>query len=140
MEFDKSRVYTILNADELKVGSKVICGFSISHLKEQVDEGEKIAEVDDIFDEDFEKRIHVHFNGGYSAYPLAYLVSEPEPEPKEKRKISLTLNLELDNYNMDEFMNSMNQNIIAFASSSKSKIKSLIVNDIEHGNLRAWNY
>lgn len=26
MEFDKSRVYTALNADELKVGSQVIVG------------------------------------------------------------------------------------------------------------------
>lgn len=80
MEFDKNKVYTVLNADELKIGSKVICGFTISHLKERVNEneGELIAEVDDILDENFDKRIHVYFNGGWSAYPLAYLVSEPE--------------------------------------------------------------
>ena len=29
MEFDKSRVYTALNADELKVGSQVIVGDSV---------------------------------------------------------------------------------------------------------------
>ena len=30
MKFDKSRVYTSLNAENLKIGSKVICAFTIS--------------------------------------------------------------------------------------------------------------
>lgn len=33
MEFDKSRVYSTLNADELKVGSKVIVAETLTHLK-----------------------------------------------------------------------------------------------------------
>ena len=36
MEFDKSRVYTALNADELKVGSKVIVADSLQGLKDRV--------------------------------------------------------------------------------------------------------
>ena len=36
MEFDKSRVYTAINADELKVGSKVICASCLANLKEYV--------------------------------------------------------------------------------------------------------
>ena len=36
MEFDKSRVYTALNADELKIGSKVLVSNCISTLKDQV--------------------------------------------------------------------------------------------------------
>ncbi len=36
MEFDKSRVYTSVNADELKVGSKVIVGDNLLELKECV--------------------------------------------------------------------------------------------------------
>lgn len=33
MEFDKSRVYTSVNADELKVGSEVICANNLDSLK-----------------------------------------------------------------------------------------------------------
>ena len=36
MEFDKSRVYTAVNADELKVGSKCIFADTICILREQV--------------------------------------------------------------------------------------------------------
>ena len=36
MKFDKSRVYTALNADELKVGSKVIVADSVRALKNAV--------------------------------------------------------------------------------------------------------
>ena len=41
MEFDKSRVYTALNADELKIGSKVILGNTLSELKEAVETEKK---------------------------------------------------------------------------------------------------
>ena len=36
MEFDKSRVYTAVNADELKIGSKCIFADTICNLREQV--------------------------------------------------------------------------------------------------------
>lgn len=36
MEFDKSRVYTALNAEELKIGSKCIFADTICSLREQV--------------------------------------------------------------------------------------------------------
>ena len=36
MEFDKSRVYTALNADELKVGSEVFLADNIGFLKKLV--------------------------------------------------------------------------------------------------------
>ena len=78
MEFDKAKVYTALNADELKVGSKVICAFSISDLKKRVEEGEKITEVHEILPASLEHRIYVYFDDGYFSYPLAYLISEPE--------------------------------------------------------------
>ena len=41
MEFDKSRVYTIVNADELKVGSKVIVADSLGLLKRLVELSDK---------------------------------------------------------------------------------------------------
>jgi len=34
MEFDKSKVYTTLNADELKIGSKVIVADDLGTLKQ----------------------------------------------------------------------------------------------------------
>lgn len=83
MEFDKSKVYTSLNADELKPGSKVICGFSMSQLKERVEEGEQITEVYQILSDDLEQRIKVFYQDGFFCYPLAYLVSEPKEDEDE---------------------------------------------------------
>lgn len=78
MEFDVSKVYTSVNADELKVGSKVFCAFSLSDLKKRVDEGDEITEVFKIFPDSMEHRINVYYKDGYFSYPLAYLVEEPE--------------------------------------------------------------
>lgn len=79
MEFDRSKVYTALNADELKPGSKVICAFSIYELKKRVNEGERITEVHQILNEDVEQRFKVyHGDDEYLSYPFVYLVSEPE--------------------------------------------------------------
>lgn len=85
MEYDESKVFTAKNADELKVGSKVFCAFSISDLKRRVNEGEEITEVFKIFPESMEHRINVYYKDGYFSYPLAYLVSEPE---EKKLKVS----------------------------------------------------
>lgn len=74
MEFDKSRVYTVVNADELKVGSKIIVADDITHLKSFVKD-EVIRTLEDIRDEDYDFRFVT--NGGIS-YALAYLVEEPE--------------------------------------------------------------
>lgn len=78
MEFDKAKVYTALNADELKVGSKVICALSLSELKKRVDKCEEITEVRQILPETIWKRFDVYFGESYIRYPLAYLISEPE--------------------------------------------------------------
>lgn len=79
MEFDKSKVYTALNADELKVGSKVIVANNIDSLKCKVQSTIfnecDIMKVKNILDESNERRFQLVRKG---AYPLAYLVSEPE--------------------------------------------------------------
>lgn len=77
-DFDYSKVYTAVNANKLKIGSKVICSFSISDLKERVKEGEEIGEVFEIYPESFEHRFRVKFDNNRFSYPIAYLVSEPE--------------------------------------------------------------
>ena len=84
MEFDKSKVYTALNADELEVGSKVIIADSLQALK---DKFSKFA-----FDENYAIRIgsilpetemHRFKTSLGNAYSLAYLISPPKkPEYK----------------------------------------------------------
>lgn len=91
MKFDKSRVYTALNADELPIGSKVIVADNLKSLKKKVakvaafcDENAiaYITEVCDIVSENCEKRFKIversYDRCLYSHYGLAYLVAEPE--------------------------------------------------------------
>lgn len=75
MEFDKSRVYTAVNAEELKVGSKAICADYLQNLKENVELGINVYTITRIMDEHcisrFERSDDTRWN-------LAYLISEPE--------------------------------------------------------------
>lgn len=82
MEFDKSKVFTSLNADELKVGSKVICANNIDSLKCKVHDGDDIIEVKGILEESYERRFQLTSKG---VYPFAYLV-----EPPEEKKLRWT--------------------------------------------------
>ena len=89
MTFDKSRVFSAVNADELKIGSRVILGDSLSELKEAV-ETEKRGTIQNlaiIHGEDMPFR----FIGDkyHSVHLLAYLVElpkEPEYRPFESVK------------------------------------------------------
>ena len=74
MEFDKSRIYTAANADELKVGSKVIFSDCMLNLRQYVDEDRPAQVLEDIEPDDACKRFVVD-NVGWN---LVYLVSEPE--------------------------------------------------------------
>ena len=74
MEFEKSKVYTALNADELKVGSKVILADNLGRLKSRVEADYNIVLLEDIGSEEYDSRF---FNGD-AYFNLAYLVSEPE--------------------------------------------------------------
>lgn len=75
MEFMKERVFTALNADELKVGSKVIAANNIDSLKCKVHDGGDILKVTEILDASYERRFRLDYSG---TYPFVYLVSEPE--------------------------------------------------------------
>lgn len=91
MKFDKSRVYTALNADELPIGSKVIVADNLESLKKKVaafyDENviAYITEVCDIISENCEKRFKIvernYDRCLYGYYGLTYLVAEPESKP-----------------------------------------------------------
>lgn len=74
MEFDVARVYTAVNADELKVGSKVIVADNLADLKAKVEQDTKPATLQGIEPDD---RLY-RFLTIYPRNALAYLVSEPE--------------------------------------------------------------
>ena len=79
MTFNKAKVFTALNADELKIGSKVIVANSISKLQQKVNtmEYEQNCEVITwIGGEDHEFRFCI----SGEAYLLAYLVEEPQEQ------------------------------------------------------------
>ena len=75
MEFLKERVFTALNADELKIGSQVICANDLESLKCKVLAEEDVIKLKRVFDESHERRFQTEFRG---AWPLVYLISEPE--------------------------------------------------------------
>lgn len=76
MEFDKSRVFTALNADELKRGDKVFVADQLSVLKQRVQEGKKNSAIvlQKINGEDWGRR----FGLTMSDFALAYLVERAE--------------------------------------------------------------
>lgn len=76
MEFDKSKVYTAVNADELKIGSKVYTADCLGTLQELVEAGlkDKVTTIREIESVDYGGR----FYDGIACWHLAYLVSEPE--------------------------------------------------------------
>ena len=83
MEFDKSKVYTAVNADELRIGDRVILGDSLSELREEV-EAEKEAAIQNLMIIHGEN-MSFRFTGDkyHSGRSLAYLI-EPPAEPKYK--------------------------------------------------------
>lgn len=78
MEFDKTRVYTALNADELKVGSRVIIGNTIEELKNRVQNGTTPLTLSEIRSDFYEKRFKVEEYEEDSVFSFIYLISEPE--------------------------------------------------------------
>lgn len=85
MEFDLSRVYTALDADELEVGSRCIFANNLDSLKCKVEEGTDIKPIVQILNDAYERRFKTDVD---SEYPFAYLISEPdESEPEEKNWI-----------------------------------------------------
>lgn len=81
MEFDKSKVFTALNADEIKQGSKGYFANSIRILKETIKETLKdscaatYGEIDEIKDDSCACRFIIKKN---SAYSFFYLVEKPK--------------------------------------------------------------
>lgn len=83
MTFDKSRIYTAVNADDLKVGSKCILTHRIEELKAYVKDSyddRHVETLTEILDDD---TLEDRFIGAdyETAYTYAFLVEEPrEPD------------------------------------------------------------
>ena len=77
MTFDKSKVYTVLNADEVKVGSKGYFADNLYHLKGAVsiERSSMFGEIESIYCEDAGCRFSVRGDGSYA---LFYLIEEPQ--------------------------------------------------------------
>ncbi len=84
MKFDENKVYTALNADKLKVGSRVIVADNLALLKKRVaayhDNGDvkRFIKIDEIKSEQYENRFAIHGELTDVCWSLAYLVSEPD--------------------------------------------------------------
>lgn len=89
MKFDKSKVYTALNAEELEVGSEVILGINLESLKHQVEFNSwpvYIMRLDGVLDASAVNR----FKSGNRTFNLAYLVRKVgEAKPEEKWCVTL---------------------------------------------------
>ena len=81
MEFDKSKVYTSLNADELKVGSKVYVSDNIAYLRECIEDNFESCILTRVMSEKEAKRFCI--DKSCEKWQLAYLI-EPPDEPKYK--------------------------------------------------------
>jgi hypothetical protein len=79
MIFDKSKVYSALDADEVKVGSKGYFGDSISGLKNNMEDG-KILTVGKIWEENNISRFQTEKGLDYIFF---YLVEKPKYRPYE---------------------------------------------------------
>lgn len=86
MEFDKSRVYTAVNAEELEIGSLIIAALNLEELDRKVKSEMDIQHLAGIADSSnlcrFGLDIYDDLNN-LRYYPLAYLI-EPPAEPKYK--------------------------------------------------------
>lgn len=76
MEFDKSRCYSALNADELKPGDKVVVADDLATLKRCVKDNSPIDTIRMIGEEDYLYRFGVKDN--CVSFALAYLVEMKE--------------------------------------------------------------
>lgn len=75
MEFAKNRVYTAVNADGLKVGSKVIVAQAFEVLKDAVKVNKDPVTLKDVLPPECIARFEASDN---VCYHLAYLVEEPD--------------------------------------------------------------
>jgi len=128
MEFDKSKVFTALNADELKVGSKVICADNLYALKFSVDNELYITTLGEILPEDCMLRFRTK-EGEDCA--LAYLV-----EPLEEKK------LKVSDLKLGDIVRHKSRNLEYLVTGIDYDEEQVLFNDVwfddDDGDLGAW--
>ena len=75
MEFDKSKVYTVLNKDKLKVGSSVYLADNLGNLQSKVEDCDESPVILGSIGDEYDQYIFAA-DGEADEYALAYLVSE----------------------------------------------------------------
>ena len=75
MDFDIKKVYSAVNADEVKAGSKVILANDMNSLRKKVGSSEDISILDDILPDYYPDRFE---SIDKLVYSLCYLIEEPE--------------------------------------------------------------
>lgn len=78
MEFDVNKVYTAVNANELKVGDKVILANDLDTLRKKVINDRSITCINRIASEEYEYRFYGKNNAEFSI--LAYLVERAKED------------------------------------------------------------
>lgn len=89
MEFDKAKVFTALNADELRKGDRVIVADNLATLKRCVKENDRGDTLYKVEDESGQYRFGIISDGCEIAFNLAYLV-----ERKEQKAAEICVNCE----------------------------------------------
>lgn len=87
MEFDKNKVYGLINADKSLIGCRGYFAHSLALLKKRVTEGDNsyISTLTDVLDENESMRYQ---NESFQLFSLFYLVEKPEKSEKT-RKLSV---------------------------------------------------
>lgn len=81
MEFDKTRVYTAVNAEELEIGSLIIAALNLEELERAVESGIDTQWLCRIVDKSNSDRFGINIYDDLNNlryYPLAYLIKPPE--------------------------------------------------------------
>lgn len=92
MEYNKSRVYTALNADELKPGSKVIVADDVTTLELRVKDGTDIRTLTGInAPSELARFIAGCHDAVSNTWALAYLVEQPEKPTVTYRELACWL-------------------------------------------------
>ena len=99
MEFDKNKVYTAANADEVKVGSKGFFADSLAGLRLDVfSEYTTLRELTDVYNEHVDHRFETNDGGNIDVYNLFYLVEEPQEKKSSLSDTTKTASTKLQNY------------------------------------------
>ncbi|QTQ16272.1 hypothetical protein [Treponema parvum] len=134
MTFDKSRVYTALNADELKIGSKCFFANCLSDLMDAVknDESERTGRFTQSLDCDYVCRFRDDYGGNFA---LAYLIELPKYEAFESIENAMEAISKYTKEAVDTAVLETRRNIIkeltAMLNNSQTTVETLIKTRIE---------